>query len=109
MNSTASLFSGTKADLEVVWRINPNGKVSHFRVGNGGIHDCMLTWRDTKWWVTTPRLHHEYSELMSRALFCLGIDDEEVLSKLNHPLSAHDQIELRLNFPREFWPTTWLI
>ena len=48
-----------------------------------------------------------YNELMARGLYCLGFEDEGVLSQLPQ-LSAHEKIELRLSFPREFWPKRWL-
>ncbi|BCM91852.1 hypothetical protein IAD21_03729 [Abditibacteriota bacterium] len=47
------------------------------------------------------------SELMARGLYCLGFEDETILSQLS-PLSAHEKMELRLSFPREFWPQKWL-
>lgn len=46
-------------------------------------------------------------ELMARGLYCLGFEDESILSQLPE-LSAHERLELRLNFPREFWPQSWL-
>jgi hypothetical protein len=48
-----------------------------------------------------------FNELMMRGLFRLGID-ETLLVPLEHPLSAHEKLELRLSLPREFWPKTWL-
>lgn len=108
MHTDASLFSGTKGELEVVWRINPEGYACHFRVGNGGIHDCTVTWREMAWSSKTYGSHPEYNALMARGLYCLGIDAPSVVAKLNSPLSAHEQIELRLSMPREFWPPSWL-
>lgn len=47
-------------------------------------------------------------KLLARGLYRLGFEDEDVLAKLNHPLSSHEKMELRLSLPREFWPKMWL-
>ena len=47
------------------------------------------------------------ASFMARGLYCLGIEDEAVLAELNHPLTAHEKLELRLSMPREFWPQKW--
>ncbi len=44
---------------------------------------------------------------MARGLYRLGIEEEDALMKLNSPLTAHEQLELRLSMPREFWPKKW--
>ena len=49
-----------------------------------------------------------FHEVMARGLYRLGFEDEGVLAELNHPLSAHEKLELRLSMPRELWPKTWL-
>lgn len=49
-----------------------------------------------------------YNEIMARGLYRLGIEDEEWIAPLNHPLTAHEKLELRKTMPREFWPQKWL-
>ena len=44
---------------------------------------------------------------MARGLYRLGFEDESILSQLPS-LSAHEQMELRLSMPREFWPKSRL-
>jgi hypothetical protein len=108
MHSTASHFVGSKAGLEVVWRINPEGAAIYFRVGSGEIEDCIVAWRQTRWGITPSYVHGRYNEEMARGLFCLGYEDEDVFATLHISLSAHEQLELRLEMPREFWPLKWL-
>jgi hypothetical protein len=48
-----------------------------------------------------------YNEHMVKGLYRLGFEDESILTQLP-PLSAHEQLELRLSMPRKFWPKTWL-
>jgi hypothetical protein len=50
----------------------------------------------------------KYHEQMARGLYRLGFEVPLVLAQLNHPLTAHEKLELRLSMPREFWPKTWL-
>ncbi len=45
--------------------------------------------------------------LMARALYCLGFEDEEVFAELKCSLSAHDKMEFRLSMPHDFWPQKW--
>lgn len=108
MHSHDSLFSGTRGELEVSWRISPQAVAVHLRVGHGQFEDCIVTWREFAWKLTASRLHQSYNEFMVRGLYCLGIEDEEVFSELNPSLSFHEKLELRLSLPREFWPAKWL-
>lgn len=57
-------------------------------------------------WQCVP--HPLFDERMARGLYRLGLDDEDVLAKLNHPFSAHEQLELRDSMPRKYWPQKWL-
>jgi hypothetical protein len=57
-------------------------------------------------WRCVP--HFRFNEKMARGLYRLGFDDEGVLAKLNHPLTAHEQLELRNSMSPEFWPQRWL-
>lgn len=52
--------------------------------------------------------HPLFAEKMARGLYRLGFDDEDALAQLNHPLSAHEQLELRDSMPRKYWPQKWL-
>lgn len=45
--------------------------------------------------------------LMSRGLYCLGIETENTSVQLP-TLSAHEKMELRLSMPHEFWPQKWI-
>lgn len=64
---------------------------------------CRGHWEFINWDKPVHPLH----ERMSRALYCLGFDNETISSQLPH-LSAHEKLELRLGLPREFWPQKWL-
>ena len=55
-----------------------------------------------------PSNNSVYNEQMARGLYRLGIEDEEVLGRLNCPLTFHEQLELRHSMLREFWPAKWL-
>lgn len=46
--------------------------------------------------------------LLACALFRLGLYDEDTCSELGATFSFHDELELRLSMPREFWPQKWL-
>ena len=52
--------------------------------------------------------HLDYDASLLRGLYRLGFEDEDALGELNASFSAHEKMELRLNFPREFWPKRWL-
>ncbi|RYF52072.1 MAG: hypothetical protein EOO38_01430 [Cytophagaceae bacterium] len=45
-------------------------------------------------------------EEMAGWLYCLGFDDENVLSRLP-ALTMHEKMELRLSISREFWSQKW--
>lgn len=52
-----------------------------------------------------PKFHN--GNLLACGLYRLGIEDADVCAMLNHPLSTHEKMELRLSMPREFWPQKW--
>jgi len=108
MHSTATLFSGAQGEVEISWRINPQGTAIHLSVGSGDQNDCIVTLRETTWKVAAQRFQKDYAEVMARGLYCLGVEDEGVIAQLDSPLTAHEKLELRLSMPRELWPKTWL-
>ncbi|RYX80991.1 hypothetical protein EON83_26030 [bacterium] len=50
----------------------------------------------------------ELNAILACGLYRLGIEEGEAWDELNLTLTAHEQLELRLGFPREFWPQKWL-
>lgn len=44
---------------------------------------------------------------LARGLYQLGFENEGLLILLP-ALTTHEKAELRLNFPREFWPQKWI-
>ncbi|RYF51008.1 MAG: hypothetical protein EOO38_04295 [Cytophagaceae bacterium] len=50
---------------------------------------------------------HALAPEMARVLFKLG-HDLSFIEEHFDTLSAHEQMELRLSMPREFWPQKWL-
>lgn len=92
---------------DVEWQVAmADGKVCSLEVGFGGESYCELHRYPGYWVIDTS--DGKQDERMARGLYCLGIEDEEVLLALDCPLSAHEKLELRLALPREFWPQTWL-
>jgi hypothetical protein len=67
-----------------------------------GVHNWD---EEVGWWLDPLPQFHEF---IARGLYRLGIEDEDILSQLNHPFTAHEKLELRLSMPREFWPQKWL-
>lgn len=45
---------------------------------------------------------------LHRALYKLGYEGQSIDQALGCSLSNHEKMEIRLGFPREFWPKTWL-
>ncbi|RYX80949.1 hypothetical protein EON83_26435 [bacterium] len=45
---------------------------------------------------------------MMVAIYKLGLDLEPLQRVFNLTLTYHEQLELRLSMPREFWPQKWL-
>lgn len=115
-------FRASKNNFSV-WQFISEGVIVHcqwdedfwlsFRVGlHAGkgrevVGDGSCQWRDYEPDFDCIQLGHPiYNGIMARAMYCLGFP-ESVLQQLP-PLSAHEQLELKLTMPREFWPQKWL-
>lgn len=72
--------------------------------GTGGFKDSCHVWTTE----AIPATNSLYNEQMVRGLYRLGIENEEIIHRLNYSLTAHEQLELRHSMPREFWPQRWL-
>ncbi len=102
--------------IRVAWEIDPTtGMYWSIEVGEviGYEGSGCKVFFDEEWikddgqetW-PSPRL--EDNELMAWGLFRLGLDRPTIITELNHPLSMHEKLELRLSMPCEFWPKKWL-
>ncbi|BCM94164.1 hypothetical protein IAD21_06067 [Abditibacteriota bacterium] len=76
------------------------------RVGSNVGKECEVYEKAPTIWVCRP--HPLFNELMVHGLYRLGFTDQAVLAELNYPLTTHEQIELRLSVPYQFWPPIWL-
>ncbi|BCM89073.1 hypothetical protein IAD21_00917 [Abditibacteriota bacterium] len=90
---------------KVSWEIFDGPFIGHFSTWCEGEWVCVkFDFSERQWQID------DYSEgsfeLMVRGLYCLGFEDEAILSQLPE-LSAHEKLELRLSLPREFWPESW--
>ncbi|RYX82865.1 hypothetical protein EON83_17295 [bacterium] len=96
---------GSGARLPIDWIINFEEGVRLTVLSVGSFERCcQLAFYWGEWDI---RLNPKYDTAMARGLYCLGFEDEAILSQLP-PLSAHEKLELRLGMPREFWPQKWL-
>ena len=106
-------FDSVVPDDRVSWCLDAtSGELCWIEIGVPNAICCSI-WRAymsqtrDKWkWGFSPE--PRYHELMARGLYCLGFDDPSVLAKLGYPLTGHEQIELRLSIPPQFWPQKWL-
>ncbi len=103
-----SHFNGrTRQQVEITWILDPlNAQWTHIYVFGGGGEDERYCFGRSNF--LCPHIDSRYNEIMARGLYCLGFEDENILAELNHPLTSHEQLELRLSMPREFWPQKWL-
>ncbi|RYX80737.1 hypothetical protein EON83_27290 [bacterium] len=99
--------------VEVWWNIDwissdSTATISNVTIGADKDPGCQITdfgfgWEFFQFQNSPPH----YRGMMAKALYCLGIENETVLHKLNAPLTLHEKLELRLSLPREFWPQKW--
>ncbi|RYZ80870.1 MAG: hypothetical protein EOP04_25050 [Proteobacteria bacterium] len=92
--------------VEIVWILDlPSAQWTNLFIFTGegkGYSSICRTKREL------THVQPQHYEIMARALYRLGVEDEAELTKLEWPLSAHEKSELRLSLPREFWPQKWL-
>lgn len=81
------------------------GRWMGVRVGNNTGQECEVYEKVAALWMCRP--HPQFNPQMARGLYCLGFEDQSVWAELNHPLTAHEQLELRLSMPSHFWPAQW--
>jgi hypothetical protein len=88
------------------FQFNDIGKCVCFSVGDGEVfgEECEVKMVKAFWHCTLSDA--PFSDFMARGLYCLGFEDESILSQLP-PLSMHEKLELRMSLPREFWPAAW--
>jgi hypothetical protein len=95
---------GWRSNSRFVWDIHNNGYL------------YGLAFPDGDFWLNPDGSYGLYfkpdsknRESMARGLFLLGFQKERIdVANQLPPLSTHEQLELRLSLPREFWPQTWL-
>ena len=105
-----SHFNGrTKQQVEITWVLNLLSVewITIYVFGGGGKDEryCSVD-RNGGSIFLCSHIDSHYNEIMARGLYCLGFEDEAILSQLP-PLTNHEKLELRLSMPREFWPKTW--
>ncbi len=124
--SDESNYRGNSGDITVSWRVDKRTLALSFinlACWSGyeseevtlHYHPSILTipggW-EMEWEEIPSTLHSHFRAMLARhlahSLYRLGFEDQGVLRELNHPLSAHEKLELRLSMPREFWPQRWL-
>lgn len=95
----------------ICWQLSPQGLWDYIALSDeDGIEECVVCFEKTPWpphqkdWycVGNPKFDHK----MACGLYRLGFEEEAVLNKLPK-LSDEEKLELRENFPREFWPQSW--
>jgi hypothetical protein len=97
------VYEGTIGEIEIEWSISESG-----------LFDVAIAHpnyeRTVSYFLNLPNCKPDPNgttdDFMAKGLFLLGFDDE-ILNELPE-LTAHEKIELRLSFPREFWPKKWL-
>lgn len=102
-------FTGLIGEQKVTWAImDRTGLYAGVGVTNFDSDDSYVSVvqnNEGAWY--TGLSSNRHNELMVRGLYRLGFEDEGVLAELNHPLTAHEKLELRFSLPREFWPQRW--
>lgn len=92
---------------DIEWQIDiMDGDVFSIEAGDAQENYCHL-FNYPDYWVIDPS-DAQQNERMMRGLYRLGIEDADVLAELNHSLTSHEKLELRLSLPGEFWPKTWI-
>ena len=100
---------GDSGPFKVGWELDAQ---NDFRLISVGIYSMGANLDTSLHYNAGTRKYEVYSEgaatgeLMARGLYRLGLG-EDVLSQLP-ALSADEKMEIRLSFPREFWPRRWL-
>lgn len=100
-------YQGQTGAIWTTWGIDMNMfKVKYIDIWNADDCDTLVLLKpDGSWEI--DRLESTTGSLMSRGLYRLGVSDETLYSQLP-PLNTHEQLELRLSMPREFWPQMWI-
>jgi hypothetical protein len=102
-------YRGELGPTLIQWTVDSDTiAFSHIAIGWNVDASLLEVWPvgQERQWDLTPSPLHQFNDLMVRGLYCLGFEDEGVLSQLP-PLSNHEKLELRLSLPREFWPQKW--
>lgn len=101
-----SFYGVTKDGAQFEWIVGLErpGGLEHLWVGR----ELIFFWQGSQsqdWKIESPHCHNE---LIVRGLYCLGFDETDLQRRSQGQLTAHEQLELRLSMPREFWPQKWL-
>lgn len=108
-------YQGYSHGVLVSWILDErSGELCLVAVGEGS-KQCVVSrerefnwgrppWGDAWEFEPLPRYH----SLMARGLYLLNFESTPILDQLNAPLSHHEQIQCRLEMPREFWPANWM-
>lgn len=105
-DSLSIRFLVNSATLQLEWIA-----VNHIK-RRGQWHDevfCWFTFTDGELTVDVVDFNSPHlAAALVAGIYRLGFDKDEVWGELRVSLTAHEKLELRRDFPREYWPQNWI-